>query len=411
MQQGYVYIQVPVKISKALNMLSWINDIFKSETLDARFKCQGFRIRGRRKFAGFKNRVLLLVDAYGPTSQINFIRPFQLQVSLQDEWTWWTLSEESVREQGVAVGPIKVIDHLGAIFEIFRPTIVVASRYGGPFARNIVDLTRSYKVPLVSHLDDNLLAVPLSNGDVSYLKHSSQERQHSLRTLLSEADLNYISTNILYEQLFSQGTLGKDVIVGGIAGAAAPIANAKKRDHSRQVFGYMGSQSHTSDLEMIAPAIAAVLQRFPKARFEIFGSVNFPTVLSNYDVAQYHPVKNYDDFLRHLSELSWSFGLAPLAVNDFTMAKTNIKWIEYTAAGIPVLASKHPIYAECCLNGAGILIDDDWQQQISHVLETPTYGDLILNEARHRLNQEYSPYRLHSQLMTVLRAASANAMK
>jgi glycosyltransferase involved in cell wall biosynthesis len=158
---------------------------------------------------------------------------------------------------------------------------------------------------------------------------------------------------------------------------------------------------------MIAPAIAAVLQKFPQARFELFGSVGLPTILSAHKVVRHGRVKNYDQFLRRLSTLGWSFGLAPLAVNEFTMAKTNIKWIEYTAAGIPVLASSHPIYQECCRDGAGLLIEGDWQEQIARMIETPALGSSLLTQARRRLDEEYSPQRLHAQLMTVLKAAGA----
>lgn len=388
-------------------MLRWIHDFLTDDPQDGDFRYHGFRIRGRRDGAKSANRVLLLADAYGPTLQINFIRPFRYQASFRQSWAWWTLTEESIRTCSSAAGPVETVAQLKILFNEFRPTIIIASRYGGLFAEEIISLAAEYQVPILSHLDDNLLAVPSSNGDTSFAKHADQERQHALRVFLSRAHLTYISTPSLYEQLLALDVLGTEVIVGGIAGAAAPYAIPPARKGTQVVFGYMGSQSHTGDLEMIAPAIAAVLQKLPQARFELFGSVGLPAALSAYKIVRHGRVKNYDQFLRRLSTLRWNFGLAPLAMNDFTMAKTNIKWIEYTAAGIPVLASDHPIYQECCRDGAGLLIAEDWQDGIARMIETPALGDNLLSQARRRLDEEFSPRRLHAQLMTVMKAAGA----
>jgi hypothetical protein len=386
-------------------MLRRIRDIFRRNAQDDDFRHEGFRLRGQRQAAKARNRVLLLADAYGPTLQINFIRPLRYQATLQDNWAWWTLTEDAVQERATANGTDKAVTRIKALFATFQPTLIIASRYGGLFTEEIIDFARRARVPLLSHIDDNLLAVPQSNGDATYAKHADEERQQALRALLLAADLNYISTQPLYEQLLTLNVLCPDVVVGGIAGAAAPLTSGPRGKSSGFVFGYMGSKSHTGDLEMIAPAIAAVLDKFPQARFETFGSVGLPVALSGYEITRHGRMKNYDHFLRHLSTLDWNVGLAPLALNAFTMAKTNIKWIEYTSAGIPVLASNHPIYRDCCREGAGVLIDDDWLEQISRMIETPSLGIDLLSQARHRLDKEYNPHRLHAQLMTVLKAA------
>jgi glycosyltransferase involved in cell wall biosynthesis len=394
-------------------MLRLIRDLLRLESDDVGFRHAGFVIQGQRKFEKAAHRALLLADAYGPTLQINFIRPLRHQRAIGDNCAWWALTEDSIRRHPSAADPAAIADQLRAVFKTFRPTIVIASRYGGSLAPVIIDLARRDHVPLLSHIDDNLLTVPPSSGDISHAKHGNQERQLVLRQLLAEADLNYISTKPLYTQLLEMGVLGKDVIVGGIAGAAEPLPVSHKTEKKRArestclTFGYMGSRSHTGDLEMIAPAIAAVLRRFPQARFETFGSVDLPAALSAFKIVRHGRMKDYDQFLRRLSSLDWSFGLAPLAVNDFTMAKTNIKWIEYSAAGIPVLASNHPIYHACCREGAGLLIDGDWQERIGEMIETPALRRSLLTQARQRLEMDYSPQRLHAQLMTVLQAAGA----
>jgi len=383
-------------------MLGKFGNSFKRKVTDGTFDYAGFRFRGRRDFAKSDNRVLLLTDAYGPTLQINFIRPLQRHY---DKWSWLVLTETAVSDCCATHGEEKTTDMLRSLLLHYEPDVVVATRYGGPLARGILDVTRSRDIPLIFHIDDNLFAVPETNGGLSFAKHSNPRRQDALRLLLSEADLRYVSTEPLRQELLKLGVLGKEVIVAEIAGAAEIMAGKRKQQMPSYTFGYMGSQSHSADLEMIAPAIGAALQRFPVARFEIFGSVKLPPLLSKCHVVQHRREKNYDRFLQRLSSLDWQFGLAPLALNEFTLAKTNTKWVEYTSAGIPVLASDHPIYSACCRDGAGILTNGDWQRHIELLIEQPGVCAEILARAQARLNSEYSLDRLYAQLMTMFKTA------
>jgi glycosyltransferase involved in cell wall biosynthesis len=168
----------------------------------------------------------------------------------------------------------------------------------------------------------------------------------------------------------------------------------------------MGSRSHSRDLEIAAPAIATALHRFPNARFELFGSIEPPAMLAGVAARHHRKVKNYSAFLRTLAGLDWSFGLAPLIVDDFTRMKSNVKWIEYTAAAIPVIASDHPIYAECCSGGAGLLAaPDGWLPAIESMMESPDLRADVARQALLRLRASYAPERLRAQILTVFSAA------
>jgi glycosyltransferase involved in cell wall biosynthesis len=363
---------------------------------------------GRRSAKRRKRRALLFSDSFGPTLQVNFIRPLTALAGIEP-WGLWSITEAANDNLRGAETVSGAEQDLAEVFETLRPDVVVASRYGGALAVAIVALCREHRIPLIVHLDDNLFDVPAAALGAPAKRHASLERQSRLKELLAAADLDFISTPALHEILKRLGALGPRHMVAEIAGAASVLGQSTQPTRDKLAFGYMGTRSHAADLAMIAPAIARFLEQNPKARFELFGSIEPPESLSRFEIRHHPKIQDYERFLRRLASLGWAFGLAPLKVTPFTLAKTNIKWIEYTAAGIPVIASDHPIYQSCCADGAGILATpDDWYAAMSRLAASADRRAAVQAGARARLISEYAPARLHGQLMNAFRTAGAS---
>lgn len=93
--------------------------------------------------------------------------------------------------------------------------------------------------------------------------------------------------------------------------------------------------------------------------------VNIQPTLKNVGYLATHPLKVYQ---KVLNNLELDCGLAPLHDTIFNNCKSNLKWLEYSAMGIPCLASNVTPYKECIQHGInGYLINntpDDWVQAI-----------------------------------------------
>jgi glycosyltransferase involved in cell wall biosynthesis len=373
-----------------------------------RFVVGRIAVFGRRSASRRKRRALLFSDSFGPTLQVNFIRPLTGQPGVAP-WGVWSITETARDELPSGEAAAAAERDLARIFELLKPDVVVASRYGGPLADAIVALCRSRGIPLITHLDDNLFDVP---AGASASRHASLQRQKRLRQLLAAADLDFISTAALHGILEGLGVLGSKTMVAQIAGAAPLLGHVKRQSRDGFTFGYMGTRSHAADLAMVAPAIARLLEQNPNARFELFGSIELPADLARFAVRRHPKIQDYERFLRRLAKLDWAFGLAPLETTPFTLAKTNIKWIEYTAAGIPVIASDHPIYRSCCADGAGILAKpDDWHGAMSALAASQDRRAAVHAAASTRLLNEYTPAKLYGQLMNAFRAAGASSVE
>ena len=64
-------------------------------------------------------------------------------------------------------------------------------------------------------------------------------------------------------------------------------------------------------------------------------------------------------------------GLAPLALNDFNRAKSNVKGLEYAAAGVPFVASPTPEYEHLAESGVGRVAGsvNEWIMQATELLD------------------------------------------
>jgi hypothetical protein len=368
-----------------------------------RFSVGSLTVIGRRSARNLRRRALLFSDSFGPTLQINFIRPLS---TFREPWGTWTVTEASHGDLESAASLGKVEQDIDRALVDFRPNVIVASRYAGPLTNCIIAAAANYRIPLIAHLDDNLFDIPETAGDEFAKRHASPQRKQHLASLLAQADLDLISTPALHHILHKLCVLGPRSRVAEIAGAATVFRRPRQLTGDKIVFGYMGTRSHAADLAMVTPQIIQVLERHPAARFELFGSIETPLELSRFAVKHHKKIRDYGQFLRKLGSLRWTFGLAPLELTPFNLAKTNIKWVEYTSAGIPVVASDHPVYRECCSGGAGMLAGPDaWYGAMSELLASAELRQSLFKAAAAKLVHEYSPVKLYDQLMDAFAAA------
>ncbi|WP_372616776.1 glycosyltransferase [Falsiroseomonas sp.] len=353
--------------------------------------------------------LLVIADAAGATLQINLLRPLRASLAAGACRIHLVTEAEEAAWRLAGGRPAEAVRRL---WDEVAPEAVFVSRYGGGLAEEIVAAAKRHRTPLVYHLDDNLFAVPREAGAAKAAKYGAPERQAAMRHMLSQADLVLLSTSRLRDQLAEAGLLParRDAVqVAGIASASDPLEPAITHEAAGPVFGYMASSSHGPDLALALPGIEAALQRLPAARFEIYGSLPMPGTLAGRFGARvrHHPaVPDYDAFLRGLADLGWHWGLAPLRQGSFNEAKTDTKWVEYAAAGIPCLASRHPVYEASLAAGAAVPVGDgDWAETLPAALADAAWRDRVLAAAQQRLRAEHGLARMTTQLAEALGAA------
>ena len=280
------------------------------------------------------------------------------------------------------------------------PRAVILSRFARPAGVRIMRYCQARGIPVVYHIDDDLLDLPASLGPEVLKRHMAPEIVEARRTMLAGCDLIYASTREL-ARILRERFPAQPVFHGiyapyletraGQADASAPLT-----------IGYMGSQGHREDLALAVPALARLMDERPQLRFETFGTIEMPPELAAFgDRVRHHTAhKGYAEFLGKLGTLDWHIGLAPLVDEPFNRCKAPTKFIEYTGAGIPTVASS-VVYADAIPPGGGVLAEGDWYAALSACLDDPAARARQLDTARGHCRAVYDLEVLARQVMQV----------
>jgi len=350
-------------------------------------------------------RLLLVANAHLPTVQVCLEYPLQSPIR-RGEVVTELLTETRLGQVSRRIAGEGMENWISQALDHFAPDVVIFSRYSGPFSSEIVRWARSRSVPVIYHIDDDLLGVPRDLGDRKFAYHNAPERLSTVRSLLQASDLVYTSTEVLRQRLLSYYP-GLHAVAGQIN--ACGQVRKRPRGGAARIVGYVASADHFHNLEMVLPAIAEVLDQNPSLCFELFGSIPIPQALLRFGsrVRQIPPVANYEHFLEALCERDWDIGICPLVPTDFNRAKSNNKWVEYTSAGIAVVASAGMVYDGCCSGGCGELAADldEWRAALERLVVHDGERIAMVERAQRHLESDYGIAAHHEQIMGILRLA------
>ena len=360
-------------------------------------------------FAPERDRILVFANSNVPTVQLSFEKPLAPLVG-RGEIATELVTEQELREQlGGSGDSQSIATWMQRRLDGFDPAVIVFSRYSGPGGEAVVEWARRNDVPVIYHLDDDLLAIPPDIGVRKFEHHNSPQRLAAVRFLLTHADLVYTSTQNLRERML--GYYPDARVVAGKIYCSGEVLQRPKPGPSVTV-GYMASADHAHNLDMVLPAVERLLDRNPHVQFELFGSIPVPPSLARFGerVTTAPPVTNYQEFLKEFAAREWDVGICPLVGIEFNMMKSDTKWVEYTSCGAAVVASKDTVYERCCADGCGILAADEneWFEAL-HLLVNDREARLaMIQRAQDKLEQEYSVARLRDQLFDVISMSRAN---
>jgi glycosyltransferase involved in cell wall biosynthesis len=354
-------------------------------------------------------RVLLVANDHVTTLQVSFVKPFASLVK-SGQMAMDFLTEKQMRDEFKSkMRDPSVRSWLDRRFALFRPTMVVFCRYSGPHAEYMAGLARREGIPVVFHIDDDLLKVPVEVGEKKHRAHNDPLRLATIRYLLDISDLVYCSTKRLRRR-FEAGGAKAPLVAGKIYCAGRVLSPAVERPVRR--IGCMGVDK-APDLEAIIPAVVSYLRRHKDVTFELFGSIPKPAALEEFGerVTLVPGVRNYEDFLAAFAKREWDIGICPLLPTQFNMVKANTKWVDYTSVGVAVVASRGTVYDECCADGCGLLAgtNEEWAAALDRLTLDPAERFAQVTRAQKRLVAEYSIERLRNQVLSIFAQARSHS--
>ncbi|TDW25972.1 glycosyltransferase involved in cell wall biosynthesis [Rhizobium azibense] len=356
-----------------------------------------------------ERRVLFVANSYLPTLQLSFVKPLAPLVDGGQIATGF-LTEQHMKDAfGNNLHGANVCLWIEEKLRSFKPSMIVFCRYSGPHAAFMTEWARKQDVPIMFHIDDDLLNIPLELGASKHAYHNDPKRLTTVRHLLDNSDLVYCSNPNLRERLKTLGAAAP--LRSGTIYASGRVIVPAIQKPIRKV-GYMASADHAHNLEMIKEAIVSFLRDNPQVHFELFGSIPKLAEFNEFGdrVTKCPPINNYEQFMESFAELEWDIGICPLVPTPFNVVKSNTKWVEYTSVGAAVIASRKTVYDECCADGCGILADtpQEWITALNRLTNEPSYRFSQVKNAQAKLKREYSTERLREQVLSFFSEAEAS---
>ncbi|MHB8717874.1 MAG: glycosyltransferase [Candidatus Dormibacteria bacterium] len=152
----------------------------------------------------------------------------------------------------------------------------------------------------------------------------------------------------------AQGEVSRRLLEGKTTGGY-------RRD-AQVTIGYLsGTPSHNRDFQIVAPALAELMDRFHQVRLCIVGFMAIPSVLAPLaDRIDTVPLQDFLNLQR------WTAGmeicLAPLQRNAFTECKSELKFFEAGAVGVPLVATPTDTMSRAITHGRNgfLCLAQDW---------------------------------------------------
>ncbi|MCX6026892.1 MAG: glycosyltransferase, partial [Chloroflexi bacterium] len=283
--------------------------------------------------------------------------------------------------------------HLEAVEQ--ADAILVQRDYPGRATdyRRVVDLARSRSIPVLFEVDDLLFELPAD--------HPDRQSHHYAPTLLPafgaliEADLVITSTDSLRLRLarFNPNTV---VFRNRLDEALWPGPPARPAVHGRSLgIGYFGTTTHAPDMEIVAAPLRAVLDGYGERVAIRFYGCPPPHSLREDPRVAWIPLTGgpYRDYVALLLGAPVDIGIAPLADTDFNRAKSEAKFLEYSAAGIPGIYSDIAPYRAVVRPGrTGWLArsEQDWVEHLTRMIEDGSLRERMGESAYREVHSRWS---------------------
>lgn len=323
--------------------------------------------------------VLCVVEGNIPTVDIAVIQPFNW-LRAQNRLTYEVVIVHNVTKKRIAAADI-----------------VLFVRGADPLNQEWLDTALDKKKRILYLLDDNFFELPMNTPIGRY--YSRPNIVATITRLLATADLSILGSPLLIDAMpvRRDRALCLPFVYPHFVKPIVPATN-------RTIIGYFGTASHKDDFAAIAPALREVLAKNQNTYLEICG---FTTLHGLKDFAERITFFPYDDdyrrFMHSLSQKQWRIGLAPLVDTPSNRCKTDVKYRDFSAYGLPTVYSRVEPYVSKIREGYNGLLagtNEEWVEALNSLIQSPELCQYIGQNALRDIRTNNSVARVASLWMT-----------
>jgi len=256
-------------------------------------------------------------------------------------------------------------------------------------------------IKTIYDIDDNLLEIPEELGEV-HDALSTPEIQKNIIRFLSGVDVITTSSMTLAEAMRRYCNTPICVLKNGVC--VADWAKAERADDGKVTIGWMGSKTHIADASLVSSVLRSVMQE-TDAHLKLIGWVGNLA----FDWLGEFPDRVHEEGWVEVNALprimvDIDIGIAPLQDSPFNRCKSSVKWMQYSAMGIPAIMSNIPPYTDDVEHMAnGILAGgvDEWHSALKRLVLDGGLRDTLGKNALMDVLRKHSTEQRASEFMSV----------
>lgn len=274
------------------------------------------------------------------------------------------------------------------------------------------------KKKLITECDDWIFDVPPYNIASNPYKPNSEKEQIAWDQLqLSDAII--VSTSFLKENLAEQfpnkpiHIIPNSIDFDRWDNVISDGDMAAKGDGVVRI-GYTGCANHGGDMEIVKNVLLSLVDEFQNLEVLIAQDMGS---LSDIKHPRFKVLKKWTNIIDYPAMLKgWDLdiGIAPLRDNNFNRAKSNLRWLEYSALKIPTVASKVRPFTESIIDGQTGLICDSkqaWYETLKNLIKDKnsrqTLGQRAYDEVKNKFNMNNIAEQYRATLEDTKRGSSS----
>jgi hypothetical protein len=255
------------------------------------------------------------------------------------------------------------------------------------------------EIKVIFSLDDLIISLPKKNDAKRFLH---KDIRHRLRRTLALCDRLIVSTQPLADAF---STYCKDVVV---------IPNSMDIDRwstvtcetnavrSKIRIGWAGGELHRGDLDMIVEVVKETSQQYD---WVFMGMC--PDELKPY-IHEYHSFVSLDEYPEKMASLDLDLAIAPLEVNEFNRAKSNLRLLEYGMLGWAVICTD--IYPYQTNNPPVVTVENTKEAWLAAILEVTVGLEELKEQGMELKNWVTTNYSLNEVSVQWYQALTADGI-
>ncbi|HRH79826.1 MAG TPA: glycosyltransferase [Thiobacillaceae bacterium] len=323
--------------------------------------------------AGKRRQVVVLSvdDTDWACAQIRLLQPLA-RIADEFETVW------AVRNEGGA--------YLTNLSLLSGADLVLIQRiYAQQRLKHYLEMVFDLGRPVIYEIDDLMFDLPADNPHYAETLANREVIFEAMR----RADAVTVSCPALAEAVRPYAR--KVIVLPNLV--EADLFRAPVREPGEGVtLGLVGTPTHEKDFALVDEALEQALALHPGLRIVFMGLI--PARWADHPAVSYVPFElDYRAYAGQLKSLGLDIALVPLQDNPFNRAKSNIKWLEYAAAGIAGIFSDLPPYDTVRDGETGLKVanrTESWLAAIRDLVEHPDKRVAIARAAQQEVLADWT---------------------